>query len=797
MPAMADEVVVVGGGLAGIATALAAADGGARVTLLEARPRLGGATFSFQREGLELDNGQHVYLRCCRAYQSLLERLGVRELAPLQPRLDVPVLAPGGRMGRLRRGNLPAPLHLAGTLARYPYLNWSDRLGVVRAALALRRLDPADQRLDQRSFGSWLADQGQSRAATDALWELVGLPTLNARTDQASLQLATMVFKTGLLTARDAADIGYSRVPLSRLHGEPAARALGEAGVRVRMRCHARAIEPADPGADGGGESRLAVRTDDDLLEADAVVVAVPHEAVGWLPARVVGPADQLERLGISPIINLHVVYDRVVTTLPFAAGLGTPVQWVFDRTESAGLDPSRGQCLAVSLSAAHDEVELPVAALRDRRAAAGSGNRSAWAVPGRVLDLDRLAGHHGGRGAQRAGGSACGAALPRSHPPASDGGGVLASPSACSGRRSRGNPDSSGGGGMSVQTPAILDRARVLTAPALRAAVARLEPSIAKVAAYHLGWVDVEGRPVASNGGKAVRPALAVLSAEAVDAPAEVALPGAVAVELVHNFSLLHDDLMDGDEERRHRPTSWKVFGPAMAILAGDALLALAEDVLLEAPVQTGPRAARHLTEATDRLITGQAEDLSFEGRLDVSVQECLTMAGNKTGALLACSASIGAVLAGAPREAVEALSGFGYHLGLAFQAVDDLLGIWGQPEVTGKPAWSDLRQRKKSVPVAHALSSGGRVAERLSGLLGEAAPDSARVAGGGRRLSDEDLALAAKLVQEAGGRDWTMAEAERQLVLALRRLDSVAAPERALQELVGLARFVTSREL
>jgi squalene-associated FAD-dependent desaturase len=366
---MGDEVVVVGGGLAGIATALAAADGGARVTLLEARPRLGGATFSFQRDGLELDNGQHVYLRCCTAYQSLLERLGVRALAPLQPRLDVPVLAPGGRMGRLRRGNLPAPLHLAGTLARYPYLSWPERMGVVRAALALRRLDPTDQRLDRRSFADWLAEQGQSRAATDALWELVGLPTLNARTDQASLQLATMVFKTGLLTARDAADIGYSRVPLSRLHGEPAARALAGAGVQVRLRGHARAIELVDPGAAAGGAAapRLAVRTDEDRLEADAVVVAVPHEAAGWLPARVVGPAGQLERLGISPIVNLHVVYDRVVTTLPFAAGLGTPVQWVFDRTESAGLDPSRGQCLAVSLSAAHDEVELPVAALRDR----------------------------------------------------------------------------------------------------------------------------------------------------------------------------------------------------------------------------------------------------------------------------------------------------------------------------------------------------------------------------------------------------------------------------------------------
>lgn len=365
----------------------------------------------------------------------------------------------------------------------------------------------------------------------------------------------------------------------------------------------------------------------------------------------------------------------------------------------------------------------------------------------------------------------------------------------------------------MSVQTPAVLDRVRVVTVPALRAAVERLEPSIARVAAYHLGWVGVDGRPVAGNGGKAIRPALAVLSAEAVGGDAEVALPGAVAVELVHNFSLLHDDLMDGDEERRHRPTSWKVFGPAMAILAGDALLALAEGVLLEAPTPTGPRAARHLTEATDRLITGQAEDLSFEGRLDVSIDECLTMVGDKTGALLACSASIGSVLAGAPAEAVEALSGFGYHLGLAFQAVDDLLGIWGQPEVTGKPAWSDLRQRKKSVPVAHALSSGGRVAERLAVLLGQPGrvrgtqggfpgesgrPAAARVAeGGGPRLSDEDLALAAKLVQEAGGRDWTMAEAERQLALALQRLDSVAAPERTREELVALARFVTSREL
>jgi squalene-associated FAD-dependent desaturase len=369
------DVVVVGGGLAGIASALAAADAGAKVTLLEARPRLGGATFSFQRDGLELDNGQHVYLRCCTAYQSLLSRLGVRELAPVQRRLSVPVLAPGGRMGWLRRNAMPAPLHLAGTLARYPYLSWGERLGAVRAALALRRLDPGDQRLDRRSFADWLAAHGQNRAATDALWELVGLPTLNARTDQASLQLATMVFKTGLLTARDAADIGYSRVPLSKLHGEPAGRALAEAGAEVRLRSAVRAVEPVEPVEAsetplGEPPRRLAVITDDGRVEASTVVVAVPHEAAGWLPDAAAGdggPARWAERLGTSPIVNLHVVYDRAVTTLPFAAGLGTPVQWVFDRTESSGLDPGAGQCIAVSLSAAAEEVELPVADLRAR----------------------------------------------------------------------------------------------------------------------------------------------------------------------------------------------------------------------------------------------------------------------------------------------------------------------------------------------------------------------------------------------------------------------------------------------
>ena len=197
----------------------------------------------------------------------------------------------------------------------------------------------------------------------------------------------------------------------------------------------------------------------------------------------------------------------------------------------------------------------------------------------------------------------------------------------------------------------ALLERGRTLSTPVLRAAVDRLAPPMDTVAAYHFGWIDAEGRPADGDGGKAVRPALALLSAEAAGAPAEAGIPGAVAVELVHNFSLLHDDLMDGDEQRRHRDTVWKVHGPAQAILVGDALFALANEILLELGTAEAGRATRRLTTATRKLIDGQAQDISFEHRERVTVEECLEMEGNKTGALLACACSIGAVLGGAGR--------------------------------------------------------------------------------------------------------------------------------------------------
>ncbi|GAA4993288.1 polyprenyl synthetase family protein [Kitasatospora paranensis] len=271
-----------------------------------------------------------------------------------------------------------------------------------------------------------------------------------------------------------------------------------------------------------------------------------------------------------------------------------------------------------------------------------------------------------------------------------------------------------------SVQdTPSVLDllaRGRTMCTPSLRAAVARLAAPMDTVGAYHFGWIDRAGNPAAGDGGKAVRPALALLSAEAVGASAEVGVPGGVSVELVHNFSLLHDDLMDGDETRRHRATAWTVFGPAQAILVGDALATLGTEVLLDAAVTGGAsavdaaRAVRLITTATRGLIDGQAMDVEFEKRDVVTVEECLEMEGGKTGALLAASAAIGAVLAGADDRVSGALQRYGHHLGLAFQAVDDLLGIWGATEVTGKPHWGDLRQRKKSLPVCAALAEGAR---------------------------------------------------------------------------------------
>jgi len=342
------RVVVIGGGLAGIAAALECADAGAEVSLLEGRPRLGGATFSIRRDDIWMDNGQHVFLRCCTEYRRFLERIDATRLTALQSRLSIPIVSPGGRIARLGRARLPAPAHLLPSLARFPYLSRRDRLGIARAVRPLSKLDLADPALDRRTFGSWLSEHGQSQAAVDALWNLIVLPTVNLPAAEASLALSAKVFQTGLLEAADAGDIGYAAVPLQRLHGDTGTEALERAGATVRARTRVDRIEPR---VDGFG-----VSFDEDGVDADAVVLAVPHDdAVDLLPDGALPQAAELGYLGASPIVNLHVVYDRPVTDLPFAAGHDSPVQWVFDRTHGTGLE--RGQYLAVSLSCAREYI--------------------------------------------------------------------------------------------------------------------------------------------------------------------------------------------------------------------------------------------------------------------------------------------------------------------------------------------------------------------------------------------------------------------------------------------------------
>ncbi|XMA39515.1 hydroxysqualene dehydroxylase HpnE [Streptomyces albogriseolus] len=357
------HAVVVGGGLAGTTAALALADAGVRVTLLEGRPRLGGLAFSFRRGELTVDNGQHVYLRCCTAYRWFLDRIGGADLAPLQDRLDVPVVdadrPEGRRLGRLRRDPLPVPLHLGRSLAAYPHLSLADRARVGRAALALKGLDLTDPALDDEDFGSWLAAHDQSPRAVEALWDLVGVATLNAVAGDSSLALAAMVFKTGLLSDPGAADIGWARVPLGDLHDRLAREALDAAGVRTEVRTRVTSVHTE---ADGS----WTVGTPGETIHADAVVLAVPQrEAHDLLPAGALDHPERLLDIGTAPILNVHVVYDRKVLARPFFAALGTPVQWVFDRTDASGL--RGGQYLALSQSVAQDDIDAPVAALRER----------------------------------------------------------------------------------------------------------------------------------------------------------------------------------------------------------------------------------------------------------------------------------------------------------------------------------------------------------------------------------------------------------------------------------------------
>jgi geranylgeranyl diphosphate synthase, type I len=332
----------------------------------------------------------------------------------------------------------------------------------------------------------------------------------------------------------------------------------------------------------------------------------------------------------------------------------------------------------------------------------------------------------------------------------------------------------------------AALGEARELVEPEMRSAVSRLDHHTRLVASYHLGWCDEHGRPGSGSSGKAIRPGLTLLVSEAVCGSPDPAVPGGVAVELVHNFSLIHDDLMDRDTLRRHRRTVWALWGDATAVLAGDALASLADEVLAESDSPYAHRAGHALAGATRELIRGQVLDVAFEQRDDVGLEECLDMATGKTGSLLGVAAQLGAILSGADEVACEAFRRYGIELGMAFQLVDDLLGIWGSPERTGKPVFSDLRAHKKTMPVVWSLEHGGSAGRELGAWLAES-----------RTPTEQDLHAAAAAVERAGGREWAMAEARRRVLRAGEALDAAGIAPANREQLDQLAEFVVERQL
>ncbi|MFD3939610.1 family 2 encapsulin nanocompartment cargo protein polyprenyl transferase [Streptomyces sp. NPDC058611] len=338
---------------------------------------------------------------------------------------------------------------------------------------------------------------------------------------------------------------------------------------------------------------------------------------------------------------------------------------------------------------------------------------------------------------------------------------------------------------GEGQEAAVLLERTREAVNPELRRTIQSLPGSMRRVAMYHFGWEHADGTPAAGNAGKAIRPALVLASAQAMQGPGgpvDDAVRAAAAVELAHNFTLLHDDVIDRDARRRGRATAWTVFGTPDAIITGDAMMALALRLLAEDPHPASAAASARLAACVIELCAGQQSDCAFEQRPHVSLDECLTMATAKTGALLGCACALGALYAGAGPDEVDAMDAFGREAGLAFQLIDDLIGIWGDPGHTGKPAGADLIARKKSLPVVAALTSGTTAGEELAALY--AGP-----------MTGDDVHRAADAVDRAGGRDWAQAHAADRMGRAVQQLSRAVPDLGAAGGLLALAEFVTRR--
>jgi geranylgeranyl diphosphate synthase type I len=305
----------------------------------------------------------------------------------------------------------------------------------------------------------------------------------------------------------------------------------------------------------------------------------------------------------------------------------------------------------------------------------------------------------------------------------------------------------------------------------------------------YHMGWQDEQGHPCSKESGKFIRSTLCLLSCQAVGGDTSQVTPAAAAVELIHNFSLIHDDIEDASDERHHRPTVWKLWGQSQAINAGDAMFTLAYLALLRLKEkgiadEKIADSTKMLSLACLELCEGQYLDVEYENRLDITIEDFLGMAGQKTAALFAVSTSLGAYLGSQDDRLVNFFHLFGKELGIAYQICDDVLGIWGTEENVGKST-GDISQRKKTLPVVYGLqNSEGEARRRLEELYSQ------------KSIEGEDITEVTKILDRLGARDYAENLAEQHYYKALAHLEATGLDASKQAPLKETACFLLKRD-
>ena len=337
---------------------------------------------------------------------------------------------------------------------------------------------------------------------------------------------------------------------------------------------------------------------------------------------------------------------------------------------------------------------------------------------------------------------------------------------------------------------PRVFQRYRSQIDVALRASLEGRNVPVYDVLRYSLGWADVDGNPRDGTVGKGLRPTLCLCACEATGGEARTALPAGVALELIHNFSLIHDDIQDRDDVRHNMPTVWALWGDSKALVAGDTLRVIA-DTALQSLVEEGVSLEQTLNvggllaEAYLEMIEGQYLDMAYEGRHDITISQYLAMVSRKTGALIRCAMKIGAVIGTTDPASIRALGDCGLSLGLVFQIRDDLLGVWGDQDAIGKPVGADIRRKKNSLPVVWAMSRATGADKKLLAEIYDR-----------ETLSEEDVALVLEIMDNVKAGECTQSLAAEHCERALERLSSVEMAPESRRDIEEIAHFLLVRE-